>query len=140
MIVTPDFLEEFRKDFNEAMEALQRKHNISISLGRITYEEERFSAKLSVNMTQDPEDIARANFDAEAWKFDDIGIHEGMYKRIYIGRDGKRYAIIGLKPRSYKQPIRSIGVEDGKHYMAGKGFIKEWTDVYYAEVLDTKER
>ena len=76
---------------------------------------------------------------ADAWKFSDIGIQEGMYKRIYIGRDGKRYAIIALKPRSYKQPIQSIGLEDGKRYQCGKGFIREWTDMYYAETLDAEE-
>lgn len=139
MVVTPELLDEFRKDFHQAMEPLREKYNMSISLGRITYQEERFSGKLVATMTRDPEDFARASFDADAWKFSDIGIQEGMYKRIYIGRDGKRYAIIALKPRSYKQPIQSIGLEDGKRYQCGKGFIREWTDMYYAETLDAEE-
>ncbi len=139
MVVTPEFLKEFRQDFNKAMEALRDKYDISISLGNITYEDERFSAKMSVTMTRDPEDIARASFDADAWKFTDIGICAGMYKRIYIGLDNRKYAIIGLRPRSYRQPIRSIDVESGNHYQCGKGFIREWTDMYYAEVLDPEE-
>lgn len=138
MVVTPEFLDDFRKDFNEAVETLRQKYDISIVLGSITYTNERFSAKLSVNMTRDPEDIARANFDAEAWKFDDIGIQDGMYKRIFVGQNGRRYAITGLKPRSYKTPIRMVDVEDGKSYRAHRGFIREWTDLYYAEALDVE--
>ena len=137
MIVTPEFLDDFREDFNKAVEALREKYDISILLGRITYSDERFSATLNVNMSRDPEDITRADFDAEAWKFRDIGITEGMYKRIFIGRDGKKYAIVGLKPRSYKAPLRFVDVEDGKRYKSDKKFIKEWSNSYYAEVLDT---
>ncbi len=55
MIVTPEFLDEFRKDFDEAVEGLREKYDISINLGSITYELERFSATLSVNMTRDPD-------------------------------------------------------------------------------------
>ena len=102
MIVTPEFLDDFRKDFDNTVEMLRQKYDISIFLGPITYTNERFSATLNVNMTRDPEDIARANFDAEAWKFQDIGITEGMYKRIFIGRNGKRYAVVALRPRTYK--------------------------------------
>ncbi len=139
MIVTPEFLDEFRKDFDEAVEALREKYDISINLGSITYELERFSATLSVNMTRDPEDIARANFDAEAYKFQDLGITPGMYKRIFIGTDGKKYAVVALKPRSWKTPLRIVDVEDGESYKAYRDFVKKWTDSYYAEVLDTKD-
>ena len=66
MNVTPEFLDDFRREFDEAVETLCEKYGISMKLGRITYEHERFSATLSVNMTRDPEDIARANFDADA--------------------------------------------------------------------------
>ena len=139
MVVTEEFLAEFRRDFNEAVEPLRQKYDISISLNRITYSEERFSGTLKVNMTRDPEDIARANFDADAWKFEEIGIMEGMYKRIFIGRNGKKYAIVGLKPRSYREPLQIIDVENGKHYKSGRQFVREWTDLYYAQVLDTEE-
>ncbi len=139
MIVTPEFLDEFRKDFDVAVEALREKYDISINLGNITYGQERFSATLNVNMTRDHEDIARANFDAEAYKFMDLGITPGMYKRIFIGTDGKKYAIVALKPRSWKTPLRIVDVEDGKSYRAYRNFVVQWTDSYYAEVLDTKD-
>ncbi len=139
MKVTPEFLDEFRKDFNQAMDALREKYDITISLGNLTYGAENFTGKITVTMTRDPEDFARANFDEEAWKFADIGIQPGMYKRIYIGKDGKKYAILALRPRSYKQPIRSIGLEDEKMYQCGKGFIREWTDAYFAQALEPDE-
>ena len=37
MIVTPEFLDDFRKEFDQAMDALRDKYDISISLGSLTY-------------------------------------------------------------------------------------------------------
>lgn len=47
MEISGKTLDEFRKDFNDVMSVLQDKYDVSISLGPITYAEERFSAKLS---------------------------------------------------------------------------------------------
>ena len=139
MQVTKELLDAFEKDFMKAMGPLQEKYGVSVSLGRITYEEERFSARLTVNMASDPEDVARANFDAEAWKFEDIGIQPGMYRRIYRGADGREYAILELTPRARKYPIRSVCVQDGKFYRSGRKFIREWTDAWYSNILEDRE-
>lgn len=37
MNVTPEFLDDFRKEFDEAVETLCEKYGISMKLGRITY-------------------------------------------------------------------------------------------------------
>ena len=136
LIITNEMLDSFRRDFDQAMQPLMEKYDVTISLGRITYGEETFRAALQVTASRDKEEIARAQFDEEAWKFSDIGIEQGMYKRIFIGTDGKEYAITGLKPR-YKQPLIAKQIDNGRTYRCGRHFISEWTDTFYAEVLDS---
>ena len=44
MMITSNNLDAFRNDFNKAMADLQEKYDVTISLGNITFEEERFLA------------------------------------------------------------------------------------------------
>jgi len=134
MTFNEETVDNFRKDFEQAMVALQEKYQISISLGVITYYADRFTARLSVYNSQDEEDIAIAKFDANVWKFRDLGLEPGMYKRIFIGRDGERYALIGLNARATKNHLDIIHLDTGTRYSAGKGFLQKLTDSYYAEV------
>ena len=133
MIFSEETVDAFRKDFNEAMNALREKYDISISLGTITYFPDHFTGKLSVFNSQDDEAIAIAKFDANVWKFHDLGLQKGMYKRIFIGIDGERYALIGLNARATKNQLEIMHLETGTRYTAGKGFLKELTDFTYVE-------
>ena len=58
----------FRQDFKKAVSSLQEQYGITISLGRISYNDEMFSAKLTVVNGQDPEEVARHKFDTDVWK------------------------------------------------------------------------
>jgi len=136
MIFTEEFLNDFRKDFNKAMDALREKYNITISLGSMSYDQTSFTARLSVYSGQDKEDVAIAKFDANVWKFADLGLKPGMYKRIFIGRDGERYALLGLNARASKNQMIILHLETGTRYSAGRGFLKELTENYYAEIID----
>ena len=136
MIFTEEVIVDFRKDFNAAMDALREKYNATISLGSISYDETSFSARLSVYSGRDKEDVAIAKFDANVWKFADLGLKPGMYKRIFIGRDGERYALLGLNARASKNQMIILHLETGQRYSAGRGFLKELTDSYYAEIID----
>ena len=139
MIITGEMVDDFRKDFNQAMIALQKKYDVTISLGYITYDQTSFTGRLSVYSGQDKEDVAIAKFDANVWKFADIGLKPGMYKRIFIGLDGERYELLGLNARASKNQMDIIHLETGKRYAAGRGFLKELTDSYYAEVIDDND-
>ena len=136
MEINSDNLEAFRADFKQAMQALQKKYDVTISLGRITYYEERFSGKLTVTNGRDPEDAARNAFDADVWKFDYLGLQPGMYNRVFIGTDGKRYAIQGFNTRAKKWSIKMKCISDGENQMCNDRFIKELLDEYYTEVID----
>ena len=133
MIINEGNLTAFRKDFKKAVEELEKKYDVTISLGSITYEEDRFSSRMSVKNGSDPDDVARMDFDADAWKYAHLGIQRGMYKRIFVGLTGQRYAIVGINTRAKKYPLEIISVSDGLRHRAPESFIREWTDEYYIE-------
>jgi hypothetical protein len=89
-------LNSFRRDFKKAVLSLQEKYDVTISLGRISYNDEMFSAKLTVVNGQDPEEVTRHKFDTDVWKYDYPGLTPGMYNRVFLGTDGMRYAIQGF--------------------------------------------
>ena len=123
----------FRADFKEAMTALQEKYDVTISLGNISYEEERFSAKITVVNGQDQEQVARNNFDADVWRYSHLGLQPGMYHRIFRGTDNQLYAIRGFNTKAKKRPIKVVKVSDNTRQLCGEGFIKELLDEYYVE-------
>ena len=61
-----------------------------------------------------------------------------IIENIFTGKDEKKYAIVGLQPRSYKHPLCIVDVDDGRRYQADRRFIKEWSDSFYAETIDQK--
>lgn len=126
-------LDLFREDFNKAVESLEEQYGVTISLGHITYYEERFTAKLTVTNGTTAYDVERAAFDADVWKYGHLGLEQGMYKRIFTAKDGKRYAIKGFNTKARKYPIIVIDVRDGSEYRAGEGFIDYLEDIYYAD-------
>ena len=133
MIINDKSLFEFEKDFYHAVEELQKKYNVTISLGPITYEKDRFSTKMSVKNGQDPEEVARADFDADVWKFAHLGLGPGMYKRIFMGKNNERYALVGFNTRAQKYPLKVIRISDGAYLRAGENLIREFLNEYYVE-------
>ena len=134
MIVTEELLKEFRKDFAKAVECLQEKYDATISIGRITYnpEDNRFSTRMEVKNMRDKELLARADFDADVWKYEEYGLTRGMYGRVGLGCDGEKYAIIGFNTRAPKYPFKLIRLSDGQRTRSGTRFITEFYDEYYA--------
>lgn len=134
MEINNNNLDAFRNDFNIAMKALQDKYDVTISLGKITYGDERFSAKVTVVNGNDSEIAARNEFDADVWRYSHLGLRPGMYNRIFRGADGNLYAIQGFNTRAKKRPFKSKSVSDGKLWSCSEGFIKEILNEYYTEV------
>ena len=131
MDINGNTLDAFRADLKAALSPLQDKYGVTISFGRITYNDEQFSGKLTVVNGQDPEEVERNRFDADVWKYEHLGLKKGMFNRIFIGLDGDRYAIRGFNTRSPKYPIKNIRVSDGERRKCGEGFIKELLPEYY---------
>lgn len=128
-------LDSFIKDFKDAMLSLQEKYDVTISLGRISYTEELFSAKLTVVNGQDPEEVARHKFDVDVWKYDYLGLTPGMYNRVFLGTDGQRYAIQGFNTKARKHPIKILRISDDEERVCNDRFIKEFLNEYYTEAV-----
>ena len=133
MLINESTLNDFSRDFKLAVAALQEKYDVTVSLGNITYWKDGFSTKMTVNNGRDPEEIERREFDANVWKFAHLGLEPGMYRRIFIGKNGERYALIGFNTKAKKFPLKIIQISDGSRRKAGEWFIKEILNEYYAE-------
>lgn len=140
MEINKNTLSAFRADFNRAMQELEEKYDVTVSLGKITYYKERFTGKLTVINGLDPEEAARNAFDADVLRFEDLGLRPGMYNRVFLGVDGKRYAVRGFNTRARKWPIRILRVSDGEERVCNGGFIKEFLNEYYTEITDVTGR
>ena len=132
MKITRETLRDFTHDFKEAMAPLEEKYDASITIGTISFTADMFSTKLEVKGSRDPDINGSTDFDYNVWKYEHLGFREGMYKRIIIGADGNRYAVIGFNTRAKKSPIIMIRVTDGARVRAGVGFIKEITEETFA--------
>lgn len=135
MEMNNETLRAFRKDFSEAVAGLQDKYGVKITLGGITYEQERFTTKMTVTNGRDNEEAERAAFDADVWKFEHLGLTKGMYKRVFIGRDGNRYAIAGFNTKAPKYPLIVIRISDGARVRVSERYIKEFVNEYFAQIL-----
>ena len=133
MNINPNELDRFRKDFKEAMAPLQDKYDITISLGNITYTADEFYGKMTVKNSRDKEEIERKDFDRDVWKYEHLGFEAGMYRRIFVGANGKRYAIIGFNTRSKKYPLRFVDISDVSIRRGSAGFVREIVNEYYSE-------
>ena len=138
MEITINNLKAFREDYKKAVSVLEEKYDVTINIGNITYEEERFSAKMTVKNGRDPDTIKRADFDADVWRYEHLGLRPGMYNRIFIGNDGEKYAIQGFNTRAHKHPIKMLRLSDEAPRVAGEKFIREFLDEYYThcEVIE----
>lgn len=133
MKITGKTIDAFRKDFEQAMSVLEEKYDVTVSLGHITYWNDRFSAKVTVNNGRDPEQIMRAKFDANVWKYSHLGFDKGMYMRVFTGHDGLRYAIEGFNPKARKYPLEAIRINDEGHYRLSEQFLVQLENEYYIE-------
>ena len=133
MKINAETLDQFRADFNKAMKELEEKYDLTINLGMISYWEDRFTAPLEANAGRDPELIARAAFDRNVWKLEAYGIREGMYMRIFVGKDKRRYALTGINTKATRYPLEYKDILTGVRYKASGRFIDHITDEIYLE-------
>ena len=126
-------MKQFTKEFKEIVKPLEEKYGVTISVGNISYEEDRFSTKMTVTNGRSAEEVARVAFDADVWKYEHLGLREGMYNRIFTAINGNRYALRGFNTRSRKYPLVVVDVRDGQVTRASELFIDYFEDIYYVE-------
>lgn len=88
----------FRRDFKEAISELEKKYNLEVSLGNISYDSTSFSTKLSAVSLEGGAD----KYEVEFKKYCTIyGYTESDYKR-KVKINGKIGEFIGFIPKGRK--------------------------------------
>lgn len=105
-------LDNFRQDFEKAMEALEKQYSFIIDLGNITYSATSFYGKLEVHEGDSRDDLNEQEFKAYCKTY---GLDPEDYDRRFT-YGGKDYIIIGIRPSKRKYPISCQQVQDGKSY------------------------
>lgn len=106
-------LKAMREDFQLAMKDFEKKYNVSVVMGNISYSELEFHAKVTVTSKEkNSEDNERAEFERNCRMY---GLTKEDYGRI-IQHKGKNYTLIGFENSRPKFCIRARGV-DGKEIL-----------------------
>jgi hypothetical protein len=109
MAITVNQLELIRKEINDAIAAVAAKHNMTMSLGKITYDEVSFKSEIKATViSTDGTDLkARNDWDHYCklfWlKSEDFG-------KTFVDA-GETYTICGVKPRNTKFPILAKSIK-----------------------------
>lgn len=107
-MITPQLLSDFRKDFDALKKNLESKYGIVIDMGRITYESDRFHAKLEAQefdpacpySSKDAQHAYRRAMDK-----DKVGLpYNHGFDLNWIGKKfdyrGKQYEVVGSGRRN----------------------------------------
>ena len=105
-------LDNFRQDFEKAMETLKKQYGFIIDLCNITYSATSFYGKLEVHEGDSRDDLNEQGFKAYCKMY---GLDYDDYDRRFT-YGGKDHIIIGIRPSKRKYPISCPQVQDGKSY------------------------
>ena len=133
MEINRQTLSDFRYDFMKAMMPLEEKYDVMIMLEGINYEKDRFSGKVTVRNGRTAESALRVDFDADVWKYKHLGFDEGMYNRIFLGKNGRKYAIQGFRTRAPKYPLIVYDIRSQERIAAPEGLVDKILDECYLE-------
>jgi hypothetical protein len=98
------------KDIKEALEPIEKKHNVSIKLGTLRYSDSSFNVKIEGLINSIDRSGERIEFDRLCNSF---GLTREDYKRTFLYK-GKTYELVGfnLKARKYPYVAREVGTEN----------------------------
>jgi hypothetical protein len=120
MKIDRQMLEQFRKDFQEAVKGLESKYGMVISLGRITYGYDEFTGKLEVKSGADKDDVMKREFEKNCSY---VGLDPEDYGQVFT-QQGKDYKIIGLDLAKRKYPVIIQEVLTGKTVRCTVDYVK----------------
>ena len=127
MEINSDSLQEFRQDFNTAVEDLQEKYGLSINAKRIIYNKSGFRFKVEVTNSK-PEDAERVRFENAirecGWKFP-LRDASSYNMEVWFP-ELNECNLIGISTRSKKYPILIRAQETGKVYKYTYSGFEKW--------------
>ena len=106
-----------RKDLEQALAGVAKEHGLTISVGNIRFNPTEFGTKLQVRVANGNAGVAEvprySPLSALGLGFKD----EDMGKTVSIG--GKKYEVVGCKPRAWKMPMIVKDARSGKLFKMG---------------------
>lgn len=101
-------LKTLRKEIDNALATVSKKHGIALSIGRITYDSNSFRTKLEaavVGANVSGASLQEVQMRNALKEFGDMfGVSENDYGKPFFS-NGSRYTLIGLKPSRPKYPV-----------------------------------
>jgi len=121
---TGNKVDEFRSEFAEFVKSFERRHDVAIDLGSITYRSDQLTAKMTVTVVKEgdnPEDaMYKQSLKEHGWKFN---VTEEDYNK-NITFMGKIYNLRGIKSRKQRFPIVVKKQSDGQMYKLPASCLK----------------
>lgn len=121
MKIDKQMLEQFRKDFQEAVKGLESKYGMVISLGRITYGYDEFVGKLEAKSGDDKDEVMKREFEQNCAS---VGLDPEDYGQVFT-QQGKEYKIIGLDLSKRKYPVIVKEVLTDKTVRCTVNYVKQ---------------
>ncbi|MBQ8218411.1 MAG: hypothetical protein IJZ79_03805 [Bacilli bacterium] len=105
---------EFREDVMKALEEVAKKHEVTIKLGNISYNEFEFDMKIHVSKGSAEEaeySAAKFNHSCRYYGFEE----EDYFKDVVI--DGRKFKFVGFNTKARKNVCKILDPFDNKIYV-----------------------
>lgn len=115
-------LETMRNSINDKLSELESEFNIKIKLGRISYGDNNFTAKVETNLVKDGKVVETIAIDFDRYK-DAWGLKFPLGYTFHM--TDSIYKVVGLKPRNRRYPIICEALNNGKRYKMSEERVNE---------------
>ena len=112
-------VEQIKIEIMQAFNAISKKHDVTLSMGVITYTPYNFTAKLTAK-TGNGEDFDRLNFNRNCNR---LGFDESDFGKEFY-HAGAMYKITGINTRASKMPMSYENTITGQKYKASPTWLK----------------
>jgi hypothetical protein len=100
-------LKSFRTEMEDALGKVGKKYGVTFNIGNIRFTSDTFSTTVKCYGTATKSDTGKLEWDKSCFMF---GFEKTDFNKMFT-MTGKKYQIVGIRPRSFKYPI--VGKEIG---------------------------
>lgn len=111
----------FRKDVEEALEEVAKKHGITIESGKIKYQEYDFTMELKAKKVNEGADVQKEKFERLCSLY---GFAPEQYKVEFVS-NGKLFQLVGFNTNKPKNCCSLYCVTNGKTYQCNDELVKQ---------------
>lgn len=110
MKITKTTLNNFRADFEKTVKALEEQYQVTIDLGSITYEDTKFTSRITVVTTEKIDGKSAEQIDFE--KLCGLYGFKPSHYNVEFNYNGELFKLIGFNTRASSKPCRVQRVSD----------------------------